>query len=430
MEAWHSRSRRPWRAVLRRLVLTGLFVLTAPTLALAQSGSYFDRNNNVSVLDRPRPDYQALGIDVGGFQIFPSVTVATQYNDNIFATPDPIGDLIIAVTPTVDVNSNWSRDAIRLAATATSNFYATHSSQDTTDYQLTGDGRLDILTQSDLTAGFRVGSYAIPRSAENTFGNTITPIQYANLSAYLGALQTLNRLQFTERFNYSRTAYDNNTDINGAPLLFSLQDGSQYVVSVQANYAISPAIAVFVSAAGNERVYDVLAPLNRNSSGFQTTVGVNFDITRLVRGQIQVGYLAQDYASTAFHTVSGPAFQAQVEYFPSGLDTVTLHLDRSVVDAVDPNAVSFLQSQVGLQLDHELLRNLILSGRAGYETDAYTGEQRNDERTTASVRGTYFVNRHLGLTATYAFLNEFSSGAARIPSYRENVVSLSLVIQQ
>jgi hypothetical protein len=55
---------------------------------------------------------------------------------------------------------------------------------------------------------------------------------------------------------------------------------------------------------------------------------------------------------------------------------------------------------------------------------------RNDDRTTASVRGTYFVNRHLGLTAAYSFLNEFSSGSARIPSYRENVVSLSLVLQQ
>jgi hypothetical protein len=424
------RSLFPWGALFRRIAPAGLFVLVAPTLALAQSATYFDRNNNVSVLERSRPDYQALGINVAGFQVYPSLTVAPQYNDNIFATPHAVGDLITVLTPTLEVNSNWSRDAFNLTASATSDFYATHSRQDTTSYQLTGSGRLDILTQSNVTAGFTVGSFSIPRSAENTFGDTITPIQYGSFGANLGALQTLNRVQFTEGFNYLRTQYQNNTEINGEPVLLDEQDNSQYSVSGQANYAISPAIAVFVSATGNDRVYDVLTPLNRDSSGFETTVGVNFDITRLVRGQVQVGYLAQYYASTSFHTVSGPAFHAQVEYFPSGLDTITLHLDRSVVDAVDPNAVSFLQSQLGLQLDHELLRNVILSGRAGYETDAYTGEERNDERTTASVRGTYFINRHLGLTATYSFLNEFSSGTARIPSYRENVVSLSLVVQQ
>ncbi len=429
--ARRHRSRRARHAVLQSVVLGGHLALLAPAVALAQSGTYFDRNDNVSVLARPRPDYQALGVNVGSFEIFPSVTVATQYNDNIFATPDPIGDLITAVTPTVAINSNWSRDAVALTATATSNFYATHSAQNTTDYQLSGVGRLDIQAQSNITGAFRLGFFAIPRSAENTFNDTITPVQYASFAASLGGLQTLNRVQLTEGFSFSRTQYQNNTEVSGVPILFSEQNNSQYVISGRANYAISPAVAVFVSASGNDRVYDdTTTTLNRDSRGFETSAGVDFDITRLIRGQIQVGYLTQYYASPAFHTVSGPAFHAQVEYYPTGLDTLSLHLDRAVVDAVDPNAVSYLSSQLGLEWDHELLRNVILSARTGYETDDFTGEQRNDERTTASLRGTYFINRHFGLTATYSFLNEFSSGAARIPSYRENVVSLSLVVQQ
>ena len=222
--------------------------LTAPTLALAQSSTYFDRNNNVSVLDRPRPDYQALGIDVGSFQIFPSVTIATQYNDNIFATPDPIGDLITAMTPTLAVDSNWSRDAIALTATATSNFYASHPRQDTTDYQLSGMGRLDILAQSNVTAGFSVGSFAIPRSAENTFNDTITPVEYDNLRRQRGrSWRPSNRVQFSEGFSFARTQYQNNTEPGGEPVLFSEQDNNQYVLSGRANYAISPAIALFAA---------------------------------------------------------------------------------------------------------------------------------------------------------------------------------------
>jgi hypothetical protein len=426
--------RRRWFAVLKRIVLGGLLALAAPTMVLAQSETYFDRNNNVSVLGRPRPDYQALGIVVGGVVVDPSVTVSTQYNDNILASSDPIGDLITALTPTVEVNSNWSRNAVQLTATATSNFYASHPSQNTTDYQFSGAGRLDILAQSNITAGFSVGQFAVPRSSEDNFSGSLTPVVYDGYNANVGALQTLNRVQFSEGFTFVRTAYDNNVDVDGAPLLFDQLDNDVLGFSAKANYAIDPAISAFLSVTGNDRLYDDTATagglLDRDSSGFETTIGLDFDITRLVRGHVQFGYLDQSYVSHAFHTVTGPAFHAQVEYFPSGLDTITLHLDRSVIDAVDPTAVSYLQSQVGLQLDHELLRNLILSGRAGYETDTYTGAQRNDDRITASVRGTYFVNRHLGVTATYSFLDDDSTGVARIPSYRENVVSLSVVVQQ
>jgi hypothetical protein len=191
-------------------------------------------------------------------------------------------------------------------------------------------------------------------------------------------------------------------------------------------------VALFVSAQVNARRYDDMPPLasfDRDSSGYETTVGADFDITRLVRGQVQVGYLNQNYASSAFHTVSGPVVHAQVAYYFSGLTTFTVTADRQVIDAVDPVAVSFLQTRGGLQVDHELLRNVILSGRFSYETDNFTGEQRDDRRASASGSVTYLLNRHLGLTGEYSFLNEDSSGAARISSYVVNVVSLSLVFQ-
>ena len=305
--------------------------------------------------------------------------------------------------------------------------------QNTSNYSVSATGRLDILAESNITAALTAGHFVISRSAENTFNVTLTPIEYDQVAASLGGLQTLNRIQLTEGFSFTRVAYANNTDVTGAPIFFDEQNNDAFVLSGQADFAISPGVALFVNAVGNDRRYDVLppaTPLNRDSNGFETTVGADFDITRLVRGQLQIGYLAQYYASPEFHTVSGMAFHARVEYYPTGLTTLTLHLDRAVVDAVDPAAVSFLQSQVGVQVDHELLRNVILSGRAGYETDAFTGEPRTDYRTTASIRGTYLLNRHLGLTATYSFLNEYSSGLARIPSYRQNVVSISLVVQQ
>src|SRR5689334_14678398 len=51
-----------------------------------QTPGVFARDRNVSVTERPRPGYEALGLRAGGFMLWPKLTVANEYNDNIFAT--------------------------------------------------------------------------------------------------------------------------------------------------------------------------------------------------------------------------------------------------------------------------------------------------------------------------------------------------------
>ena len=109
-----------------------------------------------------------------------------------------------------------------------------------------------------------------------------------------------------------------------------------------------------------------------------------------------------------------------------------------MIDAVDPKAwSSFLQiSRRGLQVDHELccaMSSSLLAPR--YETDNFSrgachAPTRRSHDRVASAAHLPAQPPHLGVTATYSFLNEASSGAARIPGYRQNVVSISLVVQQ
>ena len=404
-----------------------------PAMAQAQSGSYFSRNDNVGVLERARPDYQALGVQAGAFTIFPSLTVAPEYDDNIYAVETgKESDLVTAIDPSVAIRSNWSRNEVEATAQLESNVYATHSTENTTDYQLNGGGRLDILSQSNVSGNVSYSHNTQPRTAENTINTSTTPIQYDQASVNLSGLQTLNRLQFSQQFSYQHTAYSNTTQFNGAPLALSTSDFNAFFLTGRADYGLTPEVALFVSGQFNDRPYDSSqAPgyLDRSSTGGEVTVGTDFDITRLIRGQIQVGYLEQNYSSPLYHQVSGPAAHARIEYFLNGLTTLTATLDRNVVDAVDPLAISFLQTQAGFQVDHELLRNVILSARLNFENDKYTGYQRTDNRPSAALSGTYLLNRHIGVTAGYSYLKQGSSGDARVGNYVVNVVSLSLVFQ-
>jgi hypothetical protein len=320
---------------------------------------------------------------------------------------------------------------VNLSAQATSDIYAIHGSEDTTDYTLAGTGRLDIATASSLSATASYARNTISRTSENSPTNASQPVQFDNINASLNGTQTLNRLRFTESLGFSRNEYTNEVTPSG-PISLAYLNSDIDTGNVRAEYALNPEISVYVNGQYNNRSYDVGPPeytLNRNSSGYEITTGASFDITRLIRGQVAVGYLQQDYQSSAFHTVSGPAINANVEYFLSGLTTITVHAQRAVIDAVDPQAVSFLQTSGGLTVDHELLRNVILSARVSYETDDFTGVQRNDTRPSFSLEGTYLLNRYANIHLGYSFLDLASTGSSRVNDYNVNVISLSLVLQ-
>ena len=418
------------RAFCAYAVLVGA-ATALPVIAHAQTGdSYFLRNNNVSVLDRQQPGYEAIPHLIGSFDVLPSVTVAPTYSDNILASSaNKQSDLIVGLVGNVQAQSNWSRNALALNAQVASQVYTDHSSENTTDFNLNGVGRLDILSQSNITAtaGYSKSTYS--RTSFNTFGNSSSPIQYDAFDAGLSSTQVLNRLKFQEGVSFVSTSYDNTTDFSGAPLDLSYLDSDTTNLTLRADYAYSPEVALFVSGVANNRNYGnktLANSLDRSSNGYEVDLGADFDVSRLVRGQIQVGYLSQSYNSPLFHDVGGAAVHARVEYFPSGLTTVILSANRSVVDAVDPTAISILQTNGSVEVDHELLRNVILRGRLGYETDVFKGENRTDRRPSATLGANYLFNRHISASLTYNFIKADSSGAARVQSYTVNLVSLAL----
>ena len=417
----------------RSISIAWLGLAVAPGHAHAQSATYFDRNHNVGVLDRPRPDYQALGVEAGGFAIFPSLTISPEYDDNIFAADhNRVGDEVTLISPQVQVRSNWSRNEVDAFARLTSDVYASQSNESTTDYQLGASGRLDVLRQDNITASVNYGHYTEPRTAENTVEDSSTPIQYDAVNARVGSVQTLNRLRFSEQIGVDRYDYQNTTDFSGAFLSQAYRNESAVVTTGRADYALSPELSLFVAESFSDTLYDQKPPqtlLNRDFTSSETTVGTDFDITRVVRGQVQVGYLHDTYTSFVYKPVNGPAVHARVEYFLSGLTTLSATVNRSVLDSADPTSSSDVQTQGGVRIDHELLRNVILSGQANYETDQFQGVDREDRRASFAASGTYLLSRHLGLTAAYSFLNEASSGSARITPYTVNVISLSFVLQ-
>src|SRR5271154_7133024 len=95
-------------------------------------------------------------------------------------------------------------------------------------------------------------------------------------------------------------------------------------------------MAVFITGAYNDRQYvhqPPSVPFDNNNQGFNFGGGANFDITHLIRGEIQLGYLDQQYVSSVFETIRGLSAKAQLEWFPTQLTTVTATALRTVGDS-------------------------------------------------------------------------------------------------
>src|SRR5215475_3811003 len=76
-----------------------------------------------TVTQRPRPEFQPVGLRVGDFFWFPRGELDESYNSNIFASPTATSDLITGLQPSFDLLSSFPRNALNLHGNAVSQFY-------------------------------------------------------------------------------------------------------------------------------------------------------------------------------------------------------------------------------------------------------------------------------------------------------------------
>ena len=395
--------------------------------------SSFARDRNISVRQRPREGYEAIGVPLGAFMAYPKLALTAEHNDNIFATgTGEIDDMIWRVQPEVNITSNWSRHALAAYGRATINRYQDYGSEDTEDYSVGASGRLDVLRSASLSAAADWARLTEPRTSSSSPQSSVDPIQYDLTSMSLSGVREFNRLKVSGRYDYRNYDYEDGVTAAGAPIEQDDRDRDIQALTVRADYAVSPATAIFLELSKNWREYDLAPPavtLTRDSEGAQALVGANFELGALTRGEVGVGYITQEFDDPGFNDIDGFGARAQVEWFPTQLTTVTLTGSRTVEDSGIVGSSGYLSTNVGAQVDHELMRNVILTGQVAYGNDDYEGIDREDDRITAGVSGTYLLNRHVGVTVGYSYFDQDSGGAGGGNDFKVNKVGATLTLQ-
>jgi hypothetical protein len=392
----------------------------------------FDRDRNVSVRERQRPRYDAVGLQLGGFTAYPKLTVGAEKDDNIYATnANTREDTIYTVQPELTIQSQSAISQLQAFVRGGRRMNQDFVKETSTDYQAGASGYYDV-GGIRLIGGGDYGRYTEPRTSTTAPTNTVKPVEYKLGQANIGLSYTLDRIRLTGRAETQDYDFSDGRTTANAEVDQDFRDRQILTYTAKAEYALTPDTSVFLVSAFDDRKYDRQPPavaLNRNSKGTDIALGASFDISALARGEIQLGYVKQDYELASLQDIKGMTGKATFEWFPTDLTTLTLTGSRDVRDAAVTGAGGFLSGNYALQVDQELLSNLILTARLGMGRDDYKGIDREDKRTSGYVGANYLLNRNLGFTLAYDYLKQESKGSAPGQSYEDNRVSLSSSVQ-
>src|SRR5579872_1239163 len=263
------------RALSSIVVCSAALLLAGQAMAQARD-NYFARDRNVSVRERARPGYQALGLPLGGFLAYPKVELGAQYNSNIYGQPNHVAnDVIGVVSPEIDLASQWSRNSLTAFARTSTREYASHHGADSTDWQVGGAGRAD-LGESTTNLSGDYGYLAEPRTASVGAANvasfaTVHPIEYYLSDVKANLIHTFNRLQLEGDVTYTSVQFQNGVNAAGQVVAETPFDDQRTTATGKAGYAVNPDTAVYAAFAYNAISYPnqvvTATSANRNSQG-------------------------------------------------------------------------------------------------------------------------------------------------------------------
>jgi hypothetical protein len=417
-----------------------LGALTLPHAARAQdvsaspdAGTPFDRRRTVSVSERVQPGYEERGYPLDGIMVFPRLRVIGAYEDNVRASAtDRQSDVGFTLEPSVSALSDWSRHQIGLAASGSVTRFAKLDSESAETFNVRGEGRYDAGDQ------IRVFGYAAyrrdveRRSAPGALRDSRRPAAY-NTATVGGRLTWQGtRLRLAASASTARIDYADITRLDG--LVFNSRELDRKVNqgSLRADYAVTPNLAVLVTGTLGKIDYD-LPPVSRtpdrSARKAELLAGLSFEFTDLLRGEVAIGYIDQDFRTASLTGFSGFGGRAELEYYPTRLTSVRFDASRTIQDAGNPLAPSYRRTRVGVRVDHELFRQVLLTAVADYESARFQLPFRTERRPHAALSGQYLVNRHLTLFARYDHLRATSRPALISRRFTDNIVSVGALLE-
>jgi hypothetical protein len=355
--------------------------------------------------------FGAVGDYAGSFMIKSAVELSAGYNSNPRRTVEPKGSPFYVVAPEFVAFSDWDRHAVvadlRGSFTGYTNTFppptdGTISSApvvaDRPDFLGHIDGRLDVSHDTRLLGQVRLRlSTDNPGSPNIQAGLARYPV-FATLGTTVGVDQRFNRLQLSAGATADRTVYSNSKLTDGSSTSNDDRNFNAFGGVGRVSYDLLPGVKPFGEIQGDSRVHDVRldrAGFARDSSGGYIKAGTSFEFSRLLTGEIAVGFAARDYVDPRLNRLQGLLTSSSLTWAATPLTTAKFYSDTSIDETTVPGVSGVLTKTYTVEVDHDFRRWLTAIGKFSFGTLDYQGDDRKDKTYSISGELIYKMSRSL-----------------------------------
>lgn len=418
-----KRRRRSSRPKARTLALAaasaGAITLGHPARAqyldtyLPANVPAFDQSMGVTVLARPRPLYDDLGVRLGSFKIRGGIDERLGYDTNIVGTPRGISSPYTETNPTISAESDWSRNRLAGSVGIDRFDYFSAPRQSHTDYNAAVGGGWTIL-RNVLDVG-----YAHVHGHE--FGIDAGAVAFDAPLAYdidiIRSAYTLDlgRVRITPNIDYRLVQYGN-ADIGGLSVSQRYRDRTVLSGGVTGRYMLTDERSLILVVQGVESHYlhPLLGAPSRNSQSAVVLPGIDYQATGPWRYRLLLGGEVRSFQAPQYGTRFSPVFEASVIYTPTELTTITATVRRAIEDPTTEETSGYTYTGVNLVVDHELRRNVLLQASAGFRSVDYFQSLGSARAYTFGAGATWLLDNHLAAFVKYNFTRQDASNVSAV----------------
>jgi hypothetical protein len=360
--------------------------------------------------------FGAVGDYAGSFLIKSAVELGGGYDTNPRRTFVPQGSPFYVVAPEFVAVSNWERHAVvadlRGSFTGYGNTFppptdGTISSApvniDRPDFIGHIDGRLDVSRDTRLLGQLRLRlSTDNPGSPNIQAGLARYPV-FTTLGSTLGVDQSFNRLQVSAAGTVDRTVYTDSQLTDGTSTTNDDRNFNQFGGLGRVSYDLIPGLKPFGEIEGNIRSHDLLVDRNgyqRNSSGGNARAGTTFELSRILTGEVSIGWTARTYEDPRLLPLQGLLTSASLVWVATPLTTAKFFATTSIDETTVPGVSGVLTHTYTAEVDHDFRRWLTGVGKFTWGTQQYQGDSRFDRFYSVSGDLIYKMSRTLWVKGT------------------------------
>lgn len=358
--------------------------------------------------------YRGNPIEFNSFLIWPNLTLQQEYNDNVLATQtSQKSDFTTVLKPSLIIKKEIEHHEFILSLDTEIRRYWNLNNENVKNYSASFEANIEPnhTTSIPLLLSFRdehVKRNSQRRASVNDL--SATPLRVRSYEFETGINHKPNRLGLSLLGNFRRGELTNNTLLTGQPLIRDNRNMNATKAIGRISYELAANWEPYAEITVGDENFTNETPtaITRNNNLLRLLFGSLFNYKGLVYGFMGAGWEKRSYDSNAIQSATGLSLDSKITWEPQAKTKIVFNLSRQTFEDNEIIA-GITETATGLELHHELQRNLFLKLIGGYDHEDFSNSARQDKTLNTGIGIHYTSGPHLQIGADYNYAQRNST---------------------